>query len=146
MGKLDLSSLNNAIDSLQEGISVVSDSAWFNAQSKAVQHTLVAGVIQNFEFVYEISIKMIRRYIEMNAASPVEVDHSDFRDLLRTAAEKGLLADVDAWFEYRKMRNITAHTYDHVKANQIYQKTLTFIHDAKNLLDALEARNVQAID
>ena len=140
--KLDLSALSSAIASLQDGINVVSDSVWFNAQSKAVQNTLIAGVIQNFEFVYEISIKMIRRHMELNAASPTEVDHSDFLDLLRTAAEKGLLADVDAWFEYRTMRNITAHTYDHEKANQVYQETLIFIGDAQNLLSALEARNV----
>lgn len=108
--KLDLSALRNAIVSLQEGIGVVSDALWFNAQSKAVQNTLVAGVIQNFEFVYELSVKMIRRQVEREAASPTETDHSDFRDLLRTAAEKGLIPDVQVWFIYRMMRNITAHT------------------------------------
>jgi nucleotidyltransferase substrate binding protein (TIGR01987 family) len=138
--KLDLSALRNAIVSLQEGIGVVSDEHWFNAQSKAVQNTLVAGVIQNFEFVYELSIKMIRRQIEREAASPTEADYSDFRDLLRTAAEKGLITDVEAWFDYRKMRNITAHTYDHEKAKRVYDGTLTFIGDARALLETLDAR------
>jgi nucleotidyltransferase substrate binding protein (TIGR01987 family) len=138
--KLDLSALRNAIVSLQEGIGVVSDEHWFNAQSEAVQNTLVAGVIQNFEFVYELSIKMIRRQIEREAASPTEADYSDFRDLLRTAAEKGLIADVEAWFDYRKMRNITAHTYDHEKAKRVYDGTLTFIGDARALLETLDAR------
>lgn len=140
-GKLDLGALKNAVVSLQDGIGVVSDVQWFNAQSKAVQNTLIAGVIQNFEFVYELSIKMMRRQIEMNAASPTEADYSDFRDLLRTAAEKGLIADVEAWFGYRKMRNITAHTYDHEKANHVYQGTLAFIGDARALLGTLDARN-----
>lgn len=140
-GKLDLSALRNAIVSLHEGIGVVSDESWFKVQSKSVQNTLIAGVIQNFEFVYELSIKMIRRQIERGAASPTEADYSDFRDLLRTAAEKGLLADVEAWFEYRKMRNITAHTYDHNKAKRVYDGTLTFIADARALLEMLDARN-----
>ena len=139
--KLDLSALRNAIVSLQEGIGVVSDVRWFNAQSKAVQNTLIAGVIQNFEFVYELSIKMMRRQIEKDAASPTEADHGDFRNLLRTAAEKGLIADVEAWFKYREMRNITAHTYDHEKANRVYNGTLTFIGDARALLETLDARN-----
>jgi hypothetical protein len=39
------------------------------------------------------------------------------------------------------MRNITAHTYDHDKARQVYVDTLTFIADARALLQALEARN-----
>jgi nucleotidyltransferase substrate binding protein (TIGR01987 family) len=140
--KLDLSSLRDAIDSLLQSLAVVSDEKWFGAQSCAVQNTLIAGVIQNFEFVYEQSIKMLRREMERNAASPTEVDFGNFRDLLRTAGEKGLIADVDAWFDYRKMRNITAHTYDHEKAQQVYQGTLVFIGDAKDLLARLEAQNV----
>jgi nucleotidyltransferase substrate binding protein (TIGR01987 family) len=140
--RLDLSSLRDAIDSLLQSLAVVSDKDWFSAQSSAVQNTLIAGVIQNFEFVYEQGIKMLRRLMEKNAASPTEVDFDNFRDLLRTAAEKGLVADVDAWFNYRKMRNVTAHTYDHDKAQQVYQGTLVFIGDAKDLLARLEARNV----
>lgn len=138
---LDLGPLRRAIASLEDGLEVVSDSDWFNHQPVKVQNTLIAGVIQNFEFVYEISFKMIRRQIEAESASPDEVDESNFRDVLRVAAEKGMVADVQAWFGYRKMRNITAHTYDHEKALQVYQGTLVFINDARALLARLEARN-----
>ncbi|MCA3155590.1 MAG: nucleotidyltransferase substrate binding protein [Burkholderiales bacterium] len=138
---LDLSALRNAVASLEDGLEVVSDSDWFNAQSSKVQNTLIAGVIQNFEFVYEIGIKMIKRQIEEESASPTEVDETNFREVLRVAAEKGLIADVEAWLKYRKMRNITAHTYDHEKAQQVYQDTLIFIGDARALLRKLEARN-----
>lgn len=139
--KLNLEPLRYAIASLEDGLEVVSDADWFNQQSRKVQNTLVAGVIQNFEFVYEISFKMLRRQIEAEAASPTDVDESNFRDVLRVAAEKGLIADVEAWFRYRKMRNTTAHTYDHEKAQQVYQGTLLFINDARALLARLEARN-----
>jgi nucleotidyltransferase substrate binding protein (TIGR01987 family) len=138
---LDLSPLRNAVASLEDGLEVVSDSDWFKAQSSKVQNTLIAGVIQNFEFVYEIGIKMIKRQIEAESASPTEVDETNFREVLRVAAEKGLVADVEAWFKYRKMRNITAHTYDHEKAQQVYKDTLIFIGDARALLHKLEARN-----
>ena len=138
---LDLGALQKAISSLEEGLGVVSGTGWFNAQTAAVQNTLIAGVILNFEFVYEISIKMIKRVIELESASPNEVDETNFRDVLRVAAEKGLIADVEAWFKYRKMRNVTAHTYDHEKAKQVYQGTLEFIVDGRALLQKLEARN-----
>ena len=140
--KLDLTPLANAIASFEEGIAAVSNENWFNSQTKAVQNTLIAGVIQNFEFVYELGIKMIRRRIELGAATPAEADFADFRDLLRTAAERALVADVEAWFEYRKLRNLTSHTYDHEKARQVYRGTLAFLSDAKALLKTLEARNV----
>jgi nucleotidyltransferase substrate binding protein (TIGR01987 family) len=138
---LDLSALRHAIRSLEDGLEVVNDSHWFHLQSQKVQNTLIAGVIQNFEFVYEISFKMIKRQIEAESSSPSEVDESNFRDVLRVAAEKGLIGNVEAWFTYRKMRNITAHTYDHEKAQQVYQGTLLFINDARALLQKLEIRN-----
>jgi len=138
---LDLSALRNAILSLESGIAVVDGGDWFGAQSPTVQNVLIAGVIQNFEFVYELSIKMIRRQLETEAASPTDVDETSFRDLLRTAAERGLVGDVEAWFAYRKMRNMTAHTYDHARARQVYAGIAGFLGDAKTLFAKLEARN-----
>ena len=138
---LDLSALQNAIASLGDGLEVVSDPDWFNDQTDKVQNTLISGVVKNFEFVFEISIKMLKRMMELESSSPTEVDESSFKDLLRTAGEKGLIADVEAWFRYRKMRNITAHTYDHQKAQLVYRDTLVFIVDARALLAALERRN-----
>ena len=140
--KLDHSTLDNTIVSLEESIGVISNEAWFREQSKAVKNTLLAGVIQNFEFVYELSIKMIKRRIELDAATPTEADLFDYRDLLRTAGERGLVADVEAWFDYRKLRTITAHTYDREKAQQVYRGIPAFLRGARALLSALENRNV----
>lgn len=139
--KLDLGALRSALASLEDGLEVVRDTSWFSQQTSKVQNTLIAGVIQNFEFVYEVGYKMLRRQIELEAASPADVDESNFRDVLRLAGEKGLITDVEAWFRYRQMRNITANTYDHEKAQKVYEGTLVFINDARALLASLEARN-----
>ena len=139
--RLDLTSLRNAVASLEGSLDVVGDRAWFGQQSATVQNTLMAGVIQNFEFVFELSVRMMRRQIEQESDTPDEIDHRDFRDILRIAAEKALIANVEAWFGYRRMRNISAHTYDHEKARLVYQDTLTFVNDARALLATLEARN-----
>lgn len=139
---LDLTPLRQALASLEDGLDVVRDAAWFNQQSDKVRHTLIAGVIQNFEFVYEISTKMLRRRLEMDALNPSEIDFANFRDVLRIAAEKGLISNVQAWFAYRQMRNITAHTYDHQKAQQVYEGTQAFMLDARLLLARLEDAGV----
>lgn len=138
---LDLSALRDAIRSFEDGIEVVGNNDWFSCQNEKVQNTLIAGVIQNFEFVYEICVKMLRRQLELESASPDEIDTTSFKDLLRLGGERGLLADVEAWFGYRQMRNITSHTYDHDKARKVWRQTLVFIEDARSLLRALEARN-----
>lgn len=135
---LDLTPLRQSMTSLEDSLDVVRDSAWFLQQSDKVRNTLIAGVIQNFEFVYEISTKMLRRRLEMDALNPSEVDFANFRDVLRIAAEKGLIQDVPAWFGYRQMRNITAHTYDHQKAQQVYAGTQNFMRDVRALLARLE--------
>ena len=67
---LDLTPLRQSLSSLEDGLDVVRDLAWFQQQSDKVRHTLIAGVIQNFEFVYEISTKMLRRRLEMDALNP----------------------------------------------------------------------------
>lgn len=141
MPKLNLEPLRSALLSLENGLDVVTDAEWFSQQSDKVQNTLVAGVIQNFEIVYGLGFKMLRRQIEAESASPDEVDTFNFRDVLRVGAEKGLIADVEAWLRYRQMRNITAHTYDHNKAQQVYQGALLLASDARALLAALETRN-----
>ena len=138
---LDLSALHKAITSLADGLGIVENEAWFAAQPRAVQNTLLAGVIQNFEFVFELSVKMIKRRLEADAFTPEEVDASNFRDVLRAAGERGLVQDVEAWFAYRALRGATSHTYDQDKARQVFNGIPQFLLDAQALLAALEARN-----
>jgi nucleotidyltransferase substrate binding protein (TIGR01987 family) len=141
MSTLDLTSLRQATAALRDGLSVVDDAAWFEQQDPKVRQTLMAGVIQSFEFVYEVGVKMLRRQLEAEADTPVDVDQASFRDLLRMAAEKGLIDDVEAWFVFRQMRNITAYTYDLVKAQQVYAGLRGFLHHADALLARLASRD-----
>jgi nucleotidyltransferase substrate binding protein (TIGR01987 family) len=140
--RLDLGSLRHTIASLEAALGLVGNTIWFDAQSEPLRNTLVAGVVQNFEFVYELCIKMIRREPEREADSAGAIDRLNFRDLMRVAGEQGVIADVEAWFDYRRIRNQTSHTYDQGRAWQAYQDAKTFIGDARALLVSLEARNV----
>ncbi len=139
--KLDLSALQKAVASLHSANQIVRYGEWFNRQEEHIRNTLIAGLIQNFEFVYEISIKMIKRQLEIDALPASEIEHSNFKDVLRIAAERGLIEDVIAWFEYRKMRNITSHTYDEDKAKTVCDGIDAFLDDADDLLKKLEQRN-----
>jgi nucleotidyltransferase substrate binding protein (TIGR01987 family) len=138
---LDLTSLRNAIAALSDSLAVVGDRDWFDRQPDAVRNTLQAGTIQHFEVAFELCIKMLRRYIEQNAASTAEVDAFNFRDLLRAGGEAGLIEDVESWFAHRTMRNITSHTYDKAKADRVSADAEAFMTDARSLLQRLEARN-----
>lgn len=47
----------------------------------------------------------------------------------------------EAWFEYRRQRNITSHAYDETKAHHVYQTALVFFQDAFDLLQNLKQKN-----
>lgn len=131
--KLELSSLKKAIDSLARGIS--------RSLATPADEELRDAVIQRFEYSYELSWKMLKRRLELDAPTPGSIDALAFKDLIREGAERGLIAKPQAWFEYRRQRNITTHTYDEEKAKQVHKAAVDFLHDAKGLLQELERRN-----
>ena len=132
---LDLSSLKKAVDSLDRAIKVAVEN-----KNSAQDEVIRAGVIQNFEFTYELCWKFIKRWLELNAAGAA-VDGSTRKELFRLAAESRLITGVENWFKYHTARNETAHTYDPAKAVEIYALAAPFAADARKLLQVLEQRN-----
>lgn len=102
---------------------------------------LQAGVIKAFEFTYELSIRFIRRQLSQASFNVANVDAMDFRDMIRVAADAELIAEPTRWFEYRKMRNITGHTYDKYKSEEVLSILDDFLEDARFLLAELTRRN-----
>jgi len=132
---LDLSSLKKAVDSLDRAIKVAVES-----KNSTQDEVIRAGVIQNFEFTYELCWKFIKRWLELNATGAA-VDGSTRKELFRLAAESRLITNVENWFKYHTARNETAHTYDPSKAAEIYALAAPFAFDARKLLQVLEQRN-----
>ena len=85
---------------------------------------------------------MLKRHLEHVVPDPGAVDQWSFKELMREAAERGLIAAVEPWIEYRYQRNLTAHVYDEEKARRVYDSARSFIGDANALLDEVERRNV----
>jgi hypothetical protein len=54
------------------------------------------GCIQRFEYTCELCVKSIRRQLEEMSDSPGEIDALGDKDMLRMAAERGLVRDVAA--------------------------------------------------
>ena len=130
---LDFSPLANAVARLEEGL------ARFALDVGDAQ--IRDGLIQRFEFTYDLAHKMLRRALEESAANPAEIDQMSFPTLIRTASEMGLLGgDWSDWRSYREMRNITSHTYDEAKALQVTAAIPAFLGEAKEVLRRLQAR------
>jgi nucleotidyltransferase substrate binding protein (TIGR01987 family) len=138
--KLDLSSLRKAVESLEKAIQVADDVVFMSRLNNEQKQTVRAGVIQNFEFTYELCWKFMHRWLQVNLGSAYVAGVSR-RQLFRFSAEHQLLSDVNRWMEYHDARNETAHTYDENTAEDVFETAQKFLADAKGLLEALEARN-----
>ena len=73
------------------------------------------------------------------AATPAEIEQMEFKTLVRTAAEKGLIDDPVAWLLFREKRNITSHTYDETKSLDVLGVIPQFIGRAQFLLERLNS-------
>ena len=138
--KLDLSSLRKAVESLEKALRVADDGAFMSRLNDEQKQTVRAGVIQNFEFTYDLCWKFMQRWLEVNLGSAYVAGVSR-RQLFRLSAEHCLLSDVNRWMEYHDARNETAHTYDENTAEDVFETAQKFLSDARGLLEALEARN-----
>jgi nucleotidyltransferase substrate binding protein (TIGR01987 family) len=130
---LDLTSFQNALATLQEGLDA--------HQSKPEDKFIRDACIQRFEYCYEITHKMLRRYLEITEPSASEISDLEFPNLIRLGFERGLLAsEWVEWKTFRNSRNITSHAYDKEKAEVVFQSLPTFLTEAKFLLAKIEER------
>jgi nucleotidyltransferase substrate binding protein (TIGR01987 family) len=134
--ELDLTPLANAVERLAEGLAEYQENP---------SHTMIRdGLVQRFEFTYEISHKMLKRYLALALASPAEFDSMPFGDLIRTGNEQGLLlSDWSNWKRYREMRSKTSHTYDEGIALQVVAGIPDFLAEARYLLEQLQTRSAE---
>ena len=131
--KLDLTPLANAVQRLDEGFA--------RYQQDTTDTQIRDGLIQRFEFTYEISHKMLKRYLESASATPAEYDDMPFSDIVRSGNEQGLLlGNWPEWKTYREMRSKTSHTYDEEVAIEVVESIPAFLEEARYLLAKLQER------
>ncbi len=78
------------------------------------------GVIQRFEFTFELLWKSLQIYLQH-----LGYDASSPRRVLREAFEAGIIpsdTEGDGWMAMLDDRNLTSHTYDEALAEAVYQR------------------------
>lgn len=138
--KLDLTALSDAIAQLEEALEYHGSEV--AARDPALKLHLRAAAIQAFEFTYELSFKMIKRYLEQASENPSLFDEMSFSAIMRDAFQRGLLrSELPAWKEYRKLRGTTSHTYAEDKARVVFESVPAFLREARYVRDQLRRRN-----
>ena len=137
---LVLEGLQKAVAALEEVLAVGYDQPFMQSLNAPAQRAIRAGVIQHFEFTYELCWRLIRRWLAANV-SPDIADGITRRQLFRLGAEYRLIDDVEQWMGYHRFRNDTSHAYQTEIADAVFAAAPDFCQDARRLLTNLEARN-----
>ena len=141
---LGLSPSQNTISQLEEALDLYDSE--LAEDVPRLKRYLRAAAIQAFEFTYELSFKMIKRYLELASANPTQIDNMSFNDVIREALRQSLVhSDLRAWKEYRRKRGMTSHAYDEKKAQAVLDGAPDFLEEADYLLKQLQEKN-EALD
>lgn len=115
--KVKLINLKSAFARLQDGIEAVKDDLDRD------------GVIQRFEFTFELVWKAIQEYARISGIEVVSP-----RDAFRVASELKLIDNPDEWFVFLKDRNETTHLYDEDQIKEIFSHIPQFIKNVELLI------------
>jgi nucleotidyltransferase substrate binding protein (TIGR01987 family) len=78
---------------------------------------VIDGVIQRFEFTFELAWKLLRAKLQYNG---IMADTP--RAAIKEAFKAGMIADGDGWIDMLEDRNRTSHIYNEMAARAIYDK------------------------
>lgn len=91
----------------------------------------VQGIIQSFEFTFELAWKTLKDYLESQGVECVFP-----RDVLKEAFHYGILEDGEIWLEMLSKRNLLAHTYDENLAAEAFRLiSETYFKQIQKLVD-----------
>ena len=137
--RLDLSSFEKAVAQLETSLKYLGSDLAQNDEALKAQFR--GASILAYEYTYELCAKMVKRQLEEILPNQADVDGMAFMDMMRSAAEAGLVRDAVKFKLYREKRNITSHTYDVEKAEEVIGVLDEFLRNVRFILAELKRRN-----
>jgi len=133
---LNFSYLEKSLTTLQKSLIYLEQAQSGSTDYEVFRHAVIKG----FELTLETAGKLLRKVLSSYVATPKIVAEWTYKDVLRHAAEHGLLtpAEVERWFAYCDSRNSSAHDYGEAFAEHILKLIQQFIVDAQTLLEQLK--------
>ncbi|MDR0321191.1 MAG: nucleotidyltransferase substrate binding protein [Treponema sp.] len=74
------------------------------------------GVIQAFEFTFELSWNVMKDYLDEQGIN----DIIGSKNAIRHSFNEGIIEDGDVWMDMLRHRNLASHIYDEETAEDIY--------------------------
>lgn len=90
-----------------------------------VRDIVKEGMIQRFEYTYELAWNTIKDYYEDQGETNIQGS----KDAIKLAFNRGLIANGTQWFDMVDSRKLTVHTYNEDTANQVAEDIAEVYHD-----------------
>jgi nucleotidyltransferase substrate binding protein (TIGR01987 family) len=115
--------------------------AW-HEYPKDMSNTFVRdSVTQRFEYIFELSRKILRRFLAESESSRAEVMELMYNDLIRFANKRGLLRNnLETWDKYRKACNLISHNYYEFNMKEIMIIVPVFIGEVEIELNVIKEK------
>ncbi|MDD4503803.1 MAG: nucleotidyltransferase substrate binding protein [Clostridiaceae bacterium] len=129
MSKLEtkLISFDNALNRLKEAIEEL--------ENHNASNVVRDGVIQRFEFTYELAWKTTKEYLENIGI----VDRTSPKTVIKEAFAQKLITDEKSWLMMINDRNLASHVYKEEMAEEIAKRIINnYITEFENLLIKLQ--------
>lgn len=127
MSKINFTALDDALKTFEDAI-----------KSPPKSELERDGVIQRFEYTFELCWKSIRKLLLEQGRNDVS---SSPKPLFRDAHQENFITELDCWFRYVEARNRTSHTYNKKTAEEVFADIQDFGINARKLLNKLNERN-----
>ncbi len=125
--KTKLNNFSNAIKRLKEAID--------EFEKNNISDVIRDGVIQRFEFTYELAWKTTKEYLEDIGI----VDRNSPKAVIKEAYAQKLIVDEKNWLLMLADRNMTSHVYKEEMAEEIAERIINnYINEFENLLINLQ--------
>lgn len=99
---------NRALNLLREALLIMDD--------RNLNQLELEGVIQRFEYTWELTWKVLKDYLEFKGIIFETITPTD---VLKTAIAANLIYDGETWMEALDARNKMSHTYNFKKFEQV---------------------------
>jgi nucleotidyltransferase substrate binding protein (TIGR01987 family) len=130
---IDLESLERLVIRLQEAISAYG--------SEPENLFYLDAVVKRFELTFEISRKLLRRYLIDIDPENAKIPPEQLQEFIRLGTEQKMLrGSWTEWKQIRNARNETVHGYREEKAREIANMAAPMLAEALALLESLKRR------
>ncbi len=120
-----LEDFENALKRLKEGIEIPNPDT-----------LQIDGILQRFEFTFELSWKTIKDYLEYEGFSE---KIGSPREIIQQAFKQHIIEDGDGWIKMMLARNSLSHLYDEETSRKIYNEIKEkYVHLINDVVDKLK--------